>query len=85
MMVELTVGVNVPVCYGGLLQTVLRSRRTIDRSSKVVIVVCGGNDVSIEMLMAWRMNMMSGEEDVVEENATTLVPTTTPAQTKVAA
>ncbi|KAJ9639771.1 catabolic L-serine/threonine dehydratase [Knufia peltigerae] len=53
MMVELTVGVNVPLCYDGLLQKVLGRKKTLDRSSKVVIVVCGGNDISVEMLMNW--------------------------------
>lgn len=67
MMVELTVGVNVPVCYDGLLQRILESRKTLNKSSKVVIVVCGGNDICIDMLMAWRQAML--EEDNVHENA----------------
>ena len=58
MMVELTVGVNVPVCYGGMLQRLLGSKKTLDRTSKVVIVVCGGNDICIDMLMAWRKAML---------------------------
>lgn len=62
MMVELTVGVNVPVCYGGLLQRILGPRKYLDEKSKVVIVVCGGNDIGIEMLMAWRMAMLAEEE-----------------------
>lgn len=64
MMVELTVGVNVPVCYDGLLQQLLGSRKTLDKASKVVIVVCGGNDISIEMLMTWRKTML--DEEVVQ-------------------
>jgi L-serine/L-threonine ammonia-lyase len=59
MMVELTVGVNVAVCYDGMLQRVLGSRKTITPSSKVVIVVCGGNDICLDMLMDWRMAMMN--------------------------
>jgi L-serine/L-threonine ammonia-lyase len=67
MMVELTVGVNVPVCYGGLLQRVLAARgKTLYRSSKVVIVVCGGNDISIDMLVAWRNAML--DEKSAQEN-----------------
>ena len=62
MMVELTVGVNVPVCYNGLLQKVLGSRKTLSPSSKVVIVVCGGNDITIEMLMSWRKAMLDSEK-----------------------
>jgi L-serine/L-threonine ammonia-lyase len=67
MLVELTVGVNVPVCYDGLLQRVLGSRKTLDRSSKVVIVVCGGNDIGIDMLVAWRKAML--DEEKMQENA----------------
>ncbi|KAJ9657525.1 catabolic L-serine/threonine dehydratase [Neophaeococcomyces mojaviensis] len=81
MLVELTVGVNVPVCYEGFLQKILGSRKTIDKSSKVVIVVCGGNDISVEMLMAWRRTML-GMEDV-QENGTTNLPR--PVPTRVAA
>ena len=66
MMVELTVGVNVPVCYGGFLQRVLGSRKTLDRSRKVVIVVCGGNDICIDMLVAWRNAMLA--EEKMQEN-----------------
>ena len=61
LMVELTVGVNVPVCFDGRLQKILGSRKTLDSSSKVVIVVCGGNDISVEMLMEWRAAMMEVE------------------------
>lgn len=58
LMVELTVGVNVPVCYDGLLQEVLGDRKTLNSTSKVVIVVCGGSDISLDMLAAWREAMM---------------------------
>lgn len=67
MMVELTVGVNVPVCYDGLLQKLLGCRKVLDRSSKVVIVVCGGNDICIDMLMAWRQAML--QEENLQEKA----------------
>ncbi|KAF2104032.1 tryptophan synthase beta subunit-like PLP-dependent enzyme [Rhizodiscina lignyota] len=81
MIVELTVGVNVPVCYGGFLQSILRSRKTIDRSSKVVIVVCGGNDISVEMLSAWHRTLW-GKEDI-QENIE--IAALRPVPTKVAA
>jgi L-serine/L-threonine ammonia-lyase len=81
MMVELTVGVNVPVCYGGFLQRVLGSRKTLDKSSKVVIVVCGGNDICIDMLMAWRKAML-GEENM---QGKTISAAARPEPTKVAA
>ena len=69
MMVELTVGVNVPICFEGFLQRVVGSRKTLDESSKVVIVVCGGNDISIEMLMAWRRALV-GQENKQENTMT---------------
>jgi len=72
LMVELTVGVNVPLCYGGLLQRVLESRKVVDESCKVVIVVCGGNDISVEMLMAWRTAMLGN--DSMQEHIGHVVP-----------
>jgi L-serine/L-threonine ammonia-lyase len=81
MMVELTVGVNVPVCYDGLLQRVLGSRKVLDKSSKVVIVVCGGNDISVEMLMDWYRTTLS-EEDL---QGKTIATVPRPASTKLAA
>lgn len=82
MMVELTVGVNVPVCYGGFLQRVLAAKgKTLDRSSKVVIVVCGGNDICIDMLVAWRNAML--DEESAQENV--MGVEARPGETKVAA
>lgn len=78
-MVELTVGVNMPILYNGLLQKVLGSKKTLDRSSKVVIIVCGGNDISIEMLMRWRQEMLE------EEAAQHIVLPTSPVATRIAA
>lgn len=64
LMAELTVGVNIALCYDGLLQKVLDGttalststgrRAPLTKASKVVIVVCGGNDISIDMLFAWK-------------------------------
>ncbi|TIA62762.1 tryptophan synthase beta subunit-like PLP-dependent enzyme [Aureobasidium pullulans] len=70
MMVELTVGVNVPVCFDGFLQRLLASKKTITKDSKVVLVVCGGNDISLDMLMAWRMAMVGSE--TVQESTTSM-------------
>ncbi|EXJ79504.1 hypothetical protein A1O1_08768 [Capronia coronata CBS 617.96] len=55
LMVELTVGVNVAACFGGTLQRVLGSSCTLNESTKTVIVVCGGNDISVAMLNSWRL------------------------------
>ncbi|EXJ76225.1 uncharacterized protein A1O5_00733 [Cladophialophora psammophila CBS 110553] len=76
MMVELTVGVNVPVCDGGLLEKALGTKKTLDRSSKVVIVVCGGNDINIEMLMGWHTAMLGVEG--FQESTTAAAPRTRP-------
>lgn len=46
MIDEPTVEVNVPVCYYGFLQKKLGSKKALDNSSKVIIFVCGGNDIS---------------------------------------
>ncbi|OAG41363.1 hypothetical protein AYO21_04305 [Fonsecaea monophora] len=48
---ELTVGVNIALCFDGLLEKVLG--RKVTKSTKVVIVVCGGNDINLEMLTEW--------------------------------
>jgi L-serine/L-threonine ammonia-lyase len=70
MMVELTVGVNVPLLYDGSLQRILGARKTLNPASKVVIVVCGGNDISLEMLMAWRSAML--EKEVVQSTTSAM-------------
>lgn len=72
MMVELTVGVNIPVCYDNFLQRILESRKIICDSSRIVIVVCGGNDISVEMLVAWR-KMTLGNEGL-ESNTELVTP-----------
>ena len=65
MMVELTVGVNIPICYGGMLQRLLGNKKLLNRDSTVVIVVCGGNDICIDYLVAWREAMLA--EDMREK------------------
>jgi len=52
IIVELACGVSVAVCYGGRLQKALG--RAVRKDEKVVIVVCGGSNVSTEMLEGWR-------------------------------
>jgi L-serine/L-threonine ammonia-lyase len=61
LMTELTVGVNVPVCYDGMLQRLLGDKKRLTKDSKVVIVCCGGNDISIDMLVSWRLAMLEKE------------------------
>jgi L-serine/L-threonine ammonia-lyase len=52
MMVELACGVNVALCYGGRLERALG--RPVRREEKVVVVLCGGSNVSSGMLCDWR-------------------------------
>ena len=51
IMVEPACGVNLAVCYDGRLKKLLPR---LGKDSKVVIVVCGGVDVTLEMLMEWK-------------------------------
>jgi L-serine/L-threonine ammonia-lyase len=52
IMVELACGVNVALCYDGRLEQALGKKLT--KESKVVIVLCGGSNVTVEMLAGWR-------------------------------
>ena len=51
IMVEPACGVNLAVCYDGRLKKLLPG---LGEDSKVVIVVCGGVDVTLEMLTEWK-------------------------------
>jgi L-serine/L-threonine ammonia-lyase len=52
IMVELACGVNVALCYDGRLERALGRRPRPDE--KVVIVLCGGSGVTVDMLAQWR-------------------------------
>lgn len=52
IMVELACGVNVALCYGGRLERALG--RKVRPDEKVVIVLCGGSNVTVDMLAEWR-------------------------------
>ncbi|KAL8922912.1 MAG: hypothetical protein Q9208_004874 [Pyrenodesmia sp. 3 TL-2023] len=51
IMVEAACGINVAVCYDGRLKRLLPELKP---ESKVMIVVCGGSNVTLETLMAYR-------------------------------
>jgi len=51
-MVELACGVNVALCYDGRLEEALG--RKVRPEDKVVIVLCGGSNVTFDMLAKWR-------------------------------
>ncbi|KAF2818614.1 serine family amino acid catabolism protein [Ophiobolus disseminans] len=50
IMVEAACGVSLALCYGGRLKRVLPA---LTRESRVVVVVCGGSNVSVGMLGEW--------------------------------
>ncbi|KAL5121884.1 catabolic L-serine/threonine dehydratase [Pleosporales sp. CAS-2024a] len=52
IMVELACGVNVAMCYDGRLDKALG--RPVTPRDKVVVVLCGGSNVSSKMLCQWR-------------------------------
>ncbi|KAF2499881.1 tryptophan synthase beta subunit-like PLP-dependent enzyme [Lophium mytilinum] len=52
LMVELACGVNVALCYDGRLEKALG--RKVRPEEKVVVVLCGGSNVTAEMLHQWR-------------------------------
>ncbi|KAL8729463.1 MAG: hypothetical protein Q9166_004711 [cf. Caloplaca sp. 2 TL-2023] len=70
IIVEPACGVNVAVCYDGRLKKLLPE---LSPDSKIVIVVCGGSNVTLETLMAYRK-----EYGYIEKSATsdTEVPST---------
>ena len=51
MIVETACGVSVAVCYNGRLRELLPS---LTKESKVVVVVCGGSNVTLAMLEGYR-------------------------------
>lgn len=63
IMVELACGVNVALCYGGRLEKALG--RPVNREDKVVVVLCGGSNVTCRMLCDWREDFawVEGELD----------------------
>ncbi len=51
LLVEPACGVSAALCWGGRLQKRLPN---LSPESKVVIVVCGGSNISLEMLVDYR-------------------------------
>ncbi|GME36958.1 serine family amino acid catabolism-related protein [Neofusicoccum parvum] len=52
LLVEMACGVNAALCYGGRLEKAVGRR--LGKDEVVVIVVCGGSNVTVEMLAEWR-------------------------------
>ncbi|KAJ4300967.1 catabolic L-serine/threonine dehydratase [Kalmusia sp. IMI 367209] len=63
IMVELACGVNVALCYDGRLEKALG--RKVRPDEKVVIVLCGGSNVTVDMLAEWRREYAYLEEPMV--------------------
>ena len=64
-MVELSCGVSVAMCYNGRLTRTLG--RQLHPDEKVVIVICGGSNISVNLLEKWRRafgNMKNKTEEV---------------------
>ncbi len=62
IMVELACGVNVALCFDGRLGKVLGV--PLQHDSKVVIILCGGSNVTIDMLAGWRKEFGHIEEEL---------------------
>ncbi|KAF2750023.1 tryptophan synthase beta subunit-like PLP-dependent enzyme [Sporormia fimetaria CBS 119925] len=70
LMVELACGVNVALCYDGRLERVLGRR--VDRDECVVIVLCGGSGVTVDLLEEWKretaaLGLVKGAGEKVEK------------------
>jgi L-serine/L-threonine ammonia-lyase len=68
IMVELACGVNVALCYDGRLERALG--RKVRPDEKVVIVLCGGSNVTIDMLSEWRKEYAYLEQPVIRREDT---------------
>lgn len=70
MIVEPACGASIAVCYDGRLKKLLPQLTT---ESKVVIVVCGGSNITLEMLMEFRKQYGSVEKQTTDDKG---VPST---------
>ena len=52
LLVEIACGINVAVCFGGRLEQIVG--RKIGKEEIVVVVVCGGSAINVEMVREWR-------------------------------
>ncbi|KAK1063463.1 catabolic L-serine/threonine dehydratase [Friedmanniomyces endolithicus] len=73
-LVELACGVNVALCYGGRLEKALG--RPVGREEKVVIVVCGGQNVTTSMVEGWRLEYGGLDKEVKTNGDAESVPST---------
>ncbi|KAM0721656.1 hypothetical protein Q7P37_002581 [Cladosporium fusiforme] len=65
-LIELACGVNLALCYGGRLSQALG--RQVRPEEKVVIIVCGGSNVTTAMVEGWRQEYGYLDERIVAAN-----------------
>jgi L-serine/L-threonine ammonia-lyase len=67
MLVELACSVTIALCYGGRLEKALQ--RKVSADEKVVMIVCGGSTVSIDMIAQWKRDSahIDGEASLEEK------------------
>ena len=63
LLVEPACGVSVALAYNGLLNTVIPS---LNKQSKVVIIVCGGSDITLERLVEYRQKYAATIKETFE-------------------
>ncbi|KAF2832138.1 tryptophan synthase beta subunit-like PLP-dependent enzyme [Ophiobolus disseminans] len=70
IMVELACGINVALCYDGRLEKALG--RPVKPEDKVVIVLCGGSNVTSSMLCDWRREYAYIDEETARRSDSAL-------------
>lgn len=65
LLVEPACGVNVALCYDGRLKKLLPE---LTAESKVVIILCGGAGITLELLMEWREKFGLMERETTKDN-----------------
>jgi len=70
IMVELACGINVALCYDGRLEKALG--RAVKPDDKVVVVLCGGSNVTSSMLCEWRREYAYIEEETARRSDSAL-------------
>ncbi|KAF2111340.1 tryptophan synthase beta subunit-like PLP-dependent enzyme [Lophiotrema nucula] len=79
IMVEMACGVNVALCYDGRLEQALG--RKLRKEDKVVIVLCGGSNVTLDMLAKWREEFGWVEKVIRKDSGKAPVPSAITAPT----
>ena len=75
ILVEPACGVTTALCYGGRLKRALG--RPVRKDAKVVLVVCGGQNVNTNMMEQWRTQFGNVDADDVNGHAVDVPSATT--------